>query len=258
LSEIWRPDDIPIAFVGPTKRAPSSSTPLPSCLSAKTTNTTLPLKIFVHEVLKRSQTSGSILQTALCYLEAVCSKIPDISHDEKHGIRMLESMILPATKAELSVASDYIVKMICQSDQSADTTDFPPGFNGLDVASSVCVDPALSAVVSTSLPSPLLCPRRTFLASLILASKFSQDKCYSNRAWAKLSGLPPREIGRCERTLGQALDWRLWVGKKMTLSEPTTSAATSLAVPVRTGLAGDSLLLPKVLHFLWIFLVALY
>jgi len=63
------------------------------------------------------------------------------------------------------------------------------------------------------LPSPLLCPRRTFLASLILASKFMQDKCYSNRAWAKLAGLPAREIGRCERALGEALGWRLWVGK---------------------------------------------
>jgi hypothetical protein len=29
------------------------------------------------------------------------------------------------------------------------------------------------------LPSPLLCPRHAFLASLILASKFTQDKCYS-------------------------------------------------------------------------------
>lgn len=63
------------------------------------------------------------------------------------------------------------------------------------------------------LPSPLLCPRRTFLAALILASKFLQDRCYSNRAWAKLSGLPPREVSRCERALGDALGWRLWVGK---------------------------------------------
>ncbi|KAF5313787.1 hypothetical protein D9619_013705 [Psilocybe cf. subviscida] len=60
-------------------------------------------------------------------------------------------------------------------------------------------------VTSSALPSPLLCPRRAFLASLILASKFFQDKCYSNRAWAKLSGLPAREIGRCERALGEAL-----------------------------------------------------
>ncbi|KAF7967709.1 hypothetical protein HWV62_33337 [Athelia sp. TMB] len=63
------------------------------------------------------------------------------------------------------------------------------------------------------LPSPLLCPRRTFLASLILASKFTQDRCYSNKACAKLSDLPPREIGRCNCALGGALDWRLWIGK---------------------------------------------
>ncbi|KAI0032234.1 hypothetical protein K488DRAFT_12871, partial [Vararia minispora EC-137] len=54
-------------------------------------------------------------------------------------------------------------------------------------------------------------PRRVFIAALVLATKFAQDKCYSNRAWAKLAGLPPREIGRCERALGDALGWRLWV-----------------------------------------------
>jgi hypothetical protein len=32
------------------------------------------LSTFVHEVLKRSRTFGSIMQTALCYLEAVHSK----------------------------------------------------------------------------------------------------------------------------------------------------------------------------------------
>ncbi|THH31793.1 hypothetical protein EUX98_g2400 [Antrodiella citrinella] len=67
-------------------------------------------------------------------------------------------------------------------------------------------------------PSCLLCPRRTFLACLILASKFMQDRSYSNRAWAKLVGLPPREISRCERALGEALDWRLWVGKSATVA----------------------------------------
>jgi hypothetical protein len=73
---------------------------------------------------------------------------------------------------------------------------------------------------SASLPSPLLCPCRTFLASVILASKFSQDKCYSNQAWAKLLGLPPQEIGRCICAPGQALGWWLWVGKTL-LSSPS-------------------------------------
>ncbi|KAJ7247509.1 hypothetical protein C8J57DRAFT_1673779, partial [Mycena rebaudengoi] len=40
---------------------------------------------------------------------------------------------------------------------------------------------------------------------LILAPKFTQDKYHSNRAWATLSGLPAREIDRCERALGDAV-----------------------------------------------------
>jgi hypothetical protein len=50
------------------------------------------------------------------------------------------------------------------------------------------------------LPSAIfpLCSRHTFLASLILASKFLWDQCYSNLAWAKFSGLGSRKIGRHE------------------------------------------------------------
>ncbi|KAJ7206928.1 hypothetical protein C8J57DRAFT_1201605, partial [Mycena rebaudengoi] len=55
----------------------------------------------------------------------------------------------------------------------------------------------------SSIPEPVT-------STLILVSKFTQDKlCYSNRAWAKLSGLPAREIGRCECALGDALDCHL-------------------------------------------------
>lgn len=60
--------------------------------------------------------------------------------------------------------------------------------------------------------SPLADPRRTFLASLVLAHKFHKDRAYANKAWARLSGLPPREVSRCEKALGDALQWRLWAG----------------------------------------------
>jgi hypothetical protein len=52
-----------------------------------------------------------------------------------------------------------------------------------------------------------------FLASLFLACKFMQDKWitqYSNQAWAKLSGLPPWEIGRCEHALSSHLAPRIF------------------------------------------------
>lgn len=57
----------------------------------------------------------------------------------------------------------------------------------------------------------LRCPRRMFLASILISSKFLQDRTYSNRAWAKLSGLNVKDLGRIERTFLKAIDYRLVV-----------------------------------------------
>jgi len=54
--------------------------------TGKTDGTLLPLKSFVLEVFERSRMSGSIMQAALCYLEAVCPKIPEILRDEILGV----------------------------------------------------------------------------------------------------------------------------------------------------------------------------
>lgn len=59
---------------------------------------------------------------------------------------------------------------------------------------------------------PLLDPRRVYLAAIILGSKFLLDRTYTNKTWASVSGLQALEVGRCERALGEVLQWRLWVG----------------------------------------------
>ncbi|EST05763.1 Cyclin PHO80-like protein [Kalmanozyma brasiliensis GHG001] len=55
------------------------------------------------------------------------------------------------------------------------------------------------------------CPRRMFLASVITASKFVQDRCYSNRAWSKISGLSIKDLGKLERAFLKAIDYQLVV-----------------------------------------------
>ena len=55
------------------------------------------------------------------------------------------------------------------------------------------------------------CGRRMFLAALILASKYLQDRNYSARAWAKISGLQVQEINRNERAFVVAIDYKLHV-----------------------------------------------
>ncbi|KAF6760134.1 hypothetical protein DFP72DRAFT_1042730 [Ephemerocybe angulata] len=234
----------------------------------------VPVRGFVHEILRRSRTSGCVLQTALCYLEAIRPKIPELAHLERIGkgtngepesgprifqateeeieqSRREEALELSVSECEPTVRFSEdeneveaetmdTVRVEVDEDQFMQPPD-APSMNQQQSASlsSISTGPSSLHIEETEftstntstaspppipipiadLPSPLLCPRRAFLAALILASKFTQDKCYSNRAWAKLSGLPPREIGRCERALGSALEWRLWVGKTSSTSE---------------------------------------
>ncbi|KAJ3748971.1 hypothetical protein DFH05DRAFT_1388829 [Lentinula detonsa] len=274
LCEIWRPQDIPQVFLTTSRAAvPAAAAPInqpiskrnchlssppvqnqpPSlfatgihteCDSLPGTSNLVPMKGFVHEVLRRSRTSGSVLQTALCYLEAIRPRISEIAQSGElfKGETELVDRITVATEEELAREAEFCIGtdtiIINESDDSMDTIRITDSYSGSTVVCSGISEEGGSALKKNKapsaalaplppLPSPLLCPRRAFLASLILASKFTQDKCYSNRAWAKLSGLPPREIGRCERALGDALDWRLWVGKSSSQSQasPATSPA---------------------------------
>jgi PHO85 cyclin-5 len=49
----------------------------------------MPTKAFVYKVLRRSRAAGSVLQRALCYLEVVRVKIPELVKREKmvDGVR---------------------------------------------------------------------------------------------------------------------------------------------------------------------------
>lgn len=59
----------------------------------------------------------------------------------------------------------------------------------------------------------IACGRRMFLAALICAHKFLQDKTYKNSAWSKVSGLSVAEVNHAERVMLQLLDWSLYVKK---------------------------------------------
>ena len=45
-----------------------------------------------------------------------------------------------------------------------------------------------------------------------MACKFVFDKPYDNRSWSLISGLGSKDIGECERVVGEVLEWRLWIG----------------------------------------------
>lgn len=264
LCDTWRADIIPPAFANPPTPPPDSSPPLdsrphsedilqsfqqlPSPISPSTRPTafpayyeprsadsatdTAPIKGFVHEVLRRSKTSVGVLQTALCYLEAVRTRLPDVlrkdrermmaghsgAEEETYLDRITVQNVTEGSACDDCTEASFDAASTLRVSGDADSVVDSPSFG--PVAAVVPTECATSETKQDAVlpplppqPSPLLCPRRTFLACLILASKFMQDRSYSNRAWAKLAGLPPREIGRCERAVGNVLEWRLWVGK---------------------------------------------
>ncbi|KAI8076351.1 uncharacterized protein BX664DRAFT_51207 [Halteromyces radiatus] len=114
----------------------------------------VPLRSFIQEVLKRSRTTYSTLQTAFFYLFRARPAIVHFLH-------------------------------------STQTKQIP--LSGRDAY--------------------IHCGRRMFLASLVVASKFVQDKTYRNSAWAKIAGLPVQEINASERVFLGLLDYRLYVAQ---------------------------------------------
>ncbi|KAK6964708.1 hypothetical protein R3P38DRAFT_3300419 [Favolaschia claudopus] len=214
----------------------------------------VPIKGFVHEVLRRSRTSGAVLQTALCYLEAIRPKVPELllivkERSGQGGVAEFDSelRVTPATAAELELEAQLSrtefdtpavwhngedvrdTVHVCDNEEMACTA--PPSSITTLAQDATFLAQQQDSHIDTPLPSPLLCPRRAFLASLILASKFTQDTCYSNRAWAKLSGLPAREISQCERAL---MNWRLW-SNEVTTPIPTPAPVATGRPVVRSG-----------------------
>ncbi|GJE92217.1 hypothetical protein PsYK624_083700 [Phanerochaete sordida] len=249
-----------------TQASPFCSPPLPhqtsspgGCIQG---DHLMPIRGFVHEVLRRSRTSTGVLQTALCYLEAVRSKVPGILQQENLKASQPEAFATESAERIILASALEQADADAESSRTCETESGISTMSGTSTATLVDVymqepltapptelitndaDPVVPPPVAHTTskkpsaplpplppsPSPLLCPRRTFLACLILASKFMQDRSYSNKAWAKLAGLPAREIGRCERALGEALEWRLWVGKGPSTSSGALSSSLHRSV----------------------------
>jgi PHO85 cyclin-5 len=222
------------------------------CIAGSQMNLML-VKGFVHEVLPQSRMSRSVLQATLCHLEAICAKVPEHIEKEKigegaqGGADLSGNIVQGDLEAEEwkelsldSVMADFVhmdaavevdtakadakatVKVVDSNDAPQSASSFMSqlllsnSVNGLKLhlMQNLIKKPKVPLLVP--LPLLLLCPC-TFLTSLTLPLKFAQGQCYSNKAWAKLSRLPPCEIGCYECTLGDALKCP-WVGKTPVVS----------------------------------------
>lgn len=74
-------------------------------------------------------------------------------------------------------------------------------------------DFTLEQTVDCPADRSLMCGRRMFLAALILASKYLQDRNYSAKAWSKMSGLKVCEINMNERMYLSKINWKLHISQ---------------------------------------------
>lgn len=149
----------------------------------------LPLDVFVRETLRRSRTSCSTLQAALLYCKRIGGEVV-------RQRAVLQGLVLDADDVA------YLERVAYPRLQDGRApSQFP----------SLCDDgvglTANQVDLEQIAKGPLLCSRRAFLASVVVSSKFLQDRTYSNRAWSKISGLHVRELGLVERSLLNALSF---------------------------------------------------
>ncbi|CAG8620882.1 14219_t:CDS:2 [Cetraspora pellucida] len=69
----------------------------------------------------------------------------------------------------------------------------------------------LEVEITDNKSDPATCGRRMFLASLIIASKYLQDRNYANSAWSKICGLHVKEINAIERRFLILIDYNLFI-----------------------------------------------
>ncbi|KAF9930875.1 hypothetical protein FBU30_011164 [Linnemannia zychae] len=106
----------------------------------------------------------------------------------------------------------------CSSASPASTTSSPDSSSASPYPSSTPVSGTSGSTQSGSSSTSssqsnriIYCGRRTFLAALMVASKYLQDRNYSNKAWAKISGLSIKEINANELIFLKLIDYSLFV-----------------------------------------------
>ncbi|KAF9114125.1 hypothetical protein BGX27_000104 [Mortierella sp. AM989] len=204
--------------------------PSPSGAQYSTKAPVIPLHIFVKETLRRSRTTLSTLQLALYYIYKVRNQVlaaqekirkDQIQHLQQRALQQGQPLSpngsVDALSEEEFKQRDYFnsISMHAHSHLTKNTPPLtPPGTNNtpaslspLSLSNSTPTSPILAK------SEPVGCGRRMFLAALILASKFQQDRTYSNKAWSKISGLPVSEINLNEITFLTLIDYRLFVSQ---------------------------------------------
>lgn len=120
-----------------------------------------------------------------------------------HSVRMISYFITETSrKSKTSLSTMQLALLYCirlKREQDKLTRQ---------CASSPSDSTTLGADAAT-VPVGSTCARRNFLSALILASKYLQDRNFSNKAWSKISSISVSEINLREREFLEITRWNL-------------------------------------------------
>ncbi|KAF9360273.1 hypothetical protein BGX26_009956 [Mortierella sp. AD094] len=210
-----------------------------------------------HQILSASQSTTGLMTPPASPYHA--QNIADFSHMQGSDYFSLRSLsdskpVLPSplsstcSMASASPASGYSPTSSTSSTSPSSTTSSPTSSSGspCSVSSNSSSTTSTSSSSSSSSSSGqsnriIYCGRRTFLAALMVASKYLQDRNYSNKAWAKISGLSIKEINANELIFLKLIDYSLFVSHDTFMrwtalltadaAHASAFAARSLSVP---------------------------
>ncbi|KAF9571377.1 hypothetical protein EC968_000693 [Mortierella alpina] len=131
------------------------------------------------------------------------------AHDPKHVLPSPLSSTCSMPSASPASSLGYSP---CSSSSSSPSTSSPTSSSSPVSASAPSSSPSSTSSPSSNQSNRIIyCGRRTFLAALMVASKYLQDRNYSNKAWAKISGLSIKEINANELIFLKLIDYSLFV-----------------------------------------------
>ncbi|ODQ68225.1 hypothetical protein NADFUDRAFT_63685 [Nadsonia fulvescens var. elongata DSM 6958] len=169
--------------------SPQNSLPLP----ISNTNTSF-IDTFALEEKRKSRMVSSLVEATIWIVQSIWS-----SSNERHA---------PSARKTLPLKS-FIEETLKRSRTSYSTLQISLYY--LMLAKPTIFKKVYSKDVDVQKKSGLLCGRRAFLTSLIIASKYLQDRNYSIKAWSKISGLSTSELSTNEIEFLKAVDWNLHV-----------------------------------------------
>ncbi|KAF8981225.1 hypothetical protein BGZ46_003092 [Entomortierella lignicola] len=174
-----------------------------------------------HHILSTSQPAqGLMTPPASPYHSQNIADFSNMQGPDYFSLRSLSDSkpVLPSplsSTCSMASASPAHGYSPASSTSPSSTTSSPTSSSGspCSVSSNCSSSSSTSSSSSSSGLSNriIYCGRRTFLAALMVASKYLQDRNYSNKAWAKISGLSIKEINANELIFLKLIDYSLFV-----------------------------------------------